>query len=189
MTTSINVTDLRGRRATARWNRVSMGDLFERIRSADPERIVISAWDGAFESPARRHVSAADADDAANRYANALGASGIGAGQVVMMLCENSVEALLAKIGMAKAAVVAAPVNPNLGDDVVEALIALCQPAALVADAELMAKAQRICARTGTALLHQIAIGGRDPALKDFDAFIAGAASTEPEVEIHGDDI
>ena len=185
----MNVTDLRGRRATDRWNRVSMGDIFERIRSADPNRIVISAWEGAFESPERRHVTASQADDAANQYANALAKSGVEPGSIVMMLCENSVEALLAKIGMAKAAVTVAPVNPNLSDEVIAALVELCDPSAIVADAELLPKARRIAQKTERRLLHQIAVGGREADLPDFAAFIDGHACSEPDVEIHGDDI
>lgn len=185
----MDVSNLRGRRATDRWNRVSMGDLFERVRSADPERIVLTAWDGAFESESRRHVRAAQADDLANRYAQALIAQRIEPGSVVMMICENSAEALLAKIGMAKAAVTVAPVNPNLGDDIIEALVALCKPAALVADSELMEKARRIARSTGRPLLHQIAIGGREADLPDFEGFIAGQPGTEPDIAIHGDDI
>lgn len=185
----MDVGTLRGRRATDRWNRVSMGDLFERVRSADPERIVMTAWDGAYESEQRRRVTAAQADDAANRYANALLQAGINPGSVVMMICENSIEAIIAKIGMAKAAVTIAPVNPNLGDDIIAALIELCDPVALVADAELMAKARRVADMSGKPLLHQIAIGGRDPELPDFESFIANHHATEPSIDIHGDDI
>ena len=48
---------------------------------------------------------------------------GLEPGDRVLLFCENSVEAYLAKIGIAKAGMVAMPLNPNLAPDVVEHLI------------------------------------------------------------------
>ena len=53
-----------------------------------------------------------------------------------MLLCENSVEAYLTKIGIAKAGLVCVPVNPSLAGDVIGHLIGLTEPAFAVVDAE-----------------------------------------------------
>jgi acyl-CoA synthetase (AMP-forming)/AMP-acid ligase II len=186
---TIDVNALRGRRNTERWNRVSMGDLFERIKWGDPGRKVLRAWDGAYESPENAELTATRADELANRYANAIRSAGVHEGSIVMMICENSAEAILAKIGLAKAGVTIAPVNPNLSDEVLEQLIELCEPAAVVTDSDFAARAMRLAAKTKVPLLHQIRIATQDVPLPSFSEFIAAASDSEPDVEIHGDDI
>ncbi|MCL4744647.1 MAG: acyl--CoA ligase [Burkholderiaceae bacterium] len=186
---AIDVNKLRGRRSTDRWNRVSMGDLFERIKWGDPKRMVLRAWEGAYESPENAALTATRADEIANRYANAVRTAGIGEDRVVMMICENSSEAILAKIGLAKAGVTIAPVNPNLSDEVLEQLVELCEPAAIVCDSDCADRAMRLASKTGAPVLHQIRIATRDVPLKTFGEFVANASAAEPDVEIHGDDI
>ena len=185
----MNVFDLRGRRATDRSNRVSMGDMFERIRWHDPDRIVMTFWEGAYENAALRELTAALADDTANQYAHAIRAAGIEPGSIVMLVCENSAEAILAKIGLAKAGVTVAPVNPNLGSDVIEELIKLCEPRGIVLDSENLARIEPLLQPHGVPVLHQIAIGDTAPGHRTFAEFTAGQPVAEPDVEIHGDDI
>lgn len=186
---AIDVNTLRGRRNTDRWNRVSMGDLFERIKWGDPERKVLRAWEGAYESPENAELTAARADELANRYANAIRAAGVREGQIVMMICDNSPEAILAKIGLAKAGVTIAPVNPNLSDEVLEQLVELCEPAAMVTDSDYADRAMRLASKANVPVLHQIKIAAQDVSLRTFSEFIADASDAEPDVEIHGDDI
>lgn len=185
----IDVTKLRGRRAVDRWNRVSMGDLFERVKWGAPQREVLRSGEGAYESEENASLTAHRADELANRYANAIRARGVNEGQVVMLICENSAEAILAKIGLAKAAVTVAPVNPNLSDDVLAELIALCAPAGLVADSDFLARAEQLAKTHSIELLHQIRITPTESSVPSFAEFIEHACSEEPEVEIHGDDI
>ncbi|WP_084690522.1 class I adenylate-forming enzyme family protein [Comamonas granuli] len=166
-----------------------MGDLFERIKWADPMRKVLRAWDGAYESPDNAELTAARADILANQYANAMRSAGVSAGRIVVMVCENSAEAILAKIGMAKAGVTVAPVNPNLSDDVLEQLIELCEPAALVTDSDFADRVMRLAAKTKIPVLHQIRLAAKDAPMRTFAEFVAEASDAEPEVEIHGDDI
>ena len=59
-----------------------------------------------------------------------------------MLFCENSVEAYLTKIGIAKAGLVAAPLNPMMASDLVEAMIDLVEPQLAIVDAELWPKAE-----------------------------------------------
>lgn len=185
----IDVENLRGRRNTARWNRTSVGDVFDRIRWSDPEREVLTAWEGAYEDPENARLTAARADMLANRHANAVQAAGLQAGDIVMMICENSAEALLSKVGLAKAGVTVAPVNPSLRLEVLQDLVALCRPKAIIADREFAALANGLADCNGIRVLHQIRIGEGDCSAPDFTSFIAHASTTEPDVEIHGDDI
>lgn len=185
----MNVFDLRGRRATDRSNRVSMGDIFERVRWHDPDRVVLKFWEGAVENPDYQQLTTQVADDTANQYANALKAEGIEPGSIVMLVCENSAEAILTKIGLAKAGVTVAPVNPNLGADVIRELIALCEPRGLVVDAEFLPRIEPLAQSFGMTVLHQIAVGGKQAGHRCFADFVQGHSVAEPEVAIHGDDI
>ena len=122
------MTTLHGRRATARWERLSVGDLFERITWSSPDKEAIVAWDGAFADPALRRVTYREADALANRVANGLLARGLERGDRVVMFCENSVEAYLAKLGVAKAGLTVVPINPMLAPDVIAYLIDRVEP-------------------------------------------------------------
>lgn len=94
---------------------------------------------GTFESEQHRRLTYAQADALANRTANALLADGLRDGDIVLLFCENSVEAVLTKIAMAKAGAVAAPVNPSLAPDVIAELVGNVRAAAVIADAHLLA--------------------------------------------------
>jgi acyl-coenzyme A synthetase/AMP-(fatty) acid ligase len=92
--------------------------------------------------------------------AHALLADGLERGDVVLLFCENSVEAYLAKIGIAKAGLVAAPLNPMMAPDLVAAMIDLVQPKLAIVDAELWPKAEEPFAAKGLRAAVTIAIGG-----------------------------
>lgn len=46
-----DVTNLSGRRASQRWNRMAVGDLLERVCWATPDKEAIIGCEGAFGSP------------------------------------------------------------------------------------------------------------------------------------------
>lgn len=183
-----DVTSLRNRVARDRWNRVSMGDLFERIAWHDPDKVVIEAWEDAYESAENAHMTAGRADRLANQYANGILSSGITPGRIVMMVCENSIEAVLVKIGLAKAGVTVAPVNPNLSADVIGELIELCEPAAIVMDSQFREKIQPLVNSYGLKVLHHINVGSA-AATPSFTEFVETQSAQEPDVDIGGDDI
>jgi acyl-CoA synthetase (AMP-forming)/AMP-acid ligase II len=139
----LDVTSLHHRRAVHRWERMSVGDLIERVTWSRPDKVAIVGRPGAYADEQMHALTYRQADRVANQVANALLASGLERGDVVLLFCENSVEAYLAKIGIAKAGLVAAPLNPMMAPDLIQAMI----------------------------------------------EFIAGQAGTEPDVEIHSDDI
>ncbi|MCE0764711.1 AMP-binding protein [Pseudonocardia kujensis] len=187
---SIDVETLRGRRAVHRWERTSVGDLFERLTWSYPDKVAITAVDGACGEEQFAEVTYREADDTANRVARALAATGLSPGDRVLLICENSVEALLAKIGIAKAGMVAVPLNPSLAPDVLEHLVGLTEPRFAFVDAELWPRVEQVFAVTGLTVGATITVGGGPVAGSPaFGAFVAGASAEEPEVEIHGDDI
>lgn len=184
----LDVESLRGRRATARWNRVSMGDIWERVRWSRPDDDVLVAGPGATEGGLER-LTFAQADDLANQVAHAL-LERARPGDVAVLVCENSVEAVVTKVGMAKAGVIVAPLNPNLAPDVVAEVLQRIEPTLAVVDAQFLDRAAPLLAEAGVPLGAVIAVGGeRAPDVPTFAELVAGRPTSEPEVEIHGDDI
>jgi acyl-CoA synthetase (AMP-forming)/AMP-acid ligase II len=186
----IDVTNLRGRRAVNRYERVSIGDVLERMTWAQPDKVAIIGWPGAYADERFARLTYRQADEAANQVAHALAGAGLAPGDRVLLFCENSIEGYLAKLGAAKAGMVAMPLNPNLAPDVVEHLIGMAEPKGAIVDAECFGRVESAFARTGLPVLATIAIGGGVvPGSVAFSEFVEGADTTEPEVEIHGDDI
>src|SRR6266700_2563196 len=159
----LDVTSLQHRRAVHRWERMSVGDLIERVTWSRPDKVAIVGRPGAYADEQMHALTYRQADRAANQVANALLASGLERGDVVLLFCENSVEAYLAKIGIAKAGLVAAPLNPMMAPDLVAAMIDLVQPKLAIVDAELWPKAQESFGAKGLRTGVTIAIG-RPPA-------------------------
>jgi len=190
MEPSLDVTSLYNRRAVNRWERTSVGDLTERVTWSYPDKEALIGAVGAYADPRFARVTYRQADQAANQVANALLARGLRRGDIVMMFCENSVEGVLFKLGVAKAGLVCAPINPMMAPDMVAAMIDLVQPRLAVVDAELWPRAEQPFADRGLPAAVTITIGG-DPVegSVSFTDFIAGQSDAEPEVEIHGDDI
>ena len=189
--TTFDVTSLRGRRAVHRWERTSVGDVFERLTWSYPDQQAIVGRPGAYGDERFASLTYRAADATANRVAHALLDRGLRPADRVLLFCENSVEAYVAKIGIAKAGMVAMPLNPNLAPDVVAHLIGHAEPAFAIVDAELWPRAEAAFARPGLAVGVTITVGG--PAVAGsptFAEFVDAASSpTEPDVEIHGDDI
>ena len=187
---TLDVTSLNQRRAVHRWERVSVGDILERLRWSVPDQEAIIGWAGAYASPEHERLSYAQADGLACQVASGLLGQGLRAGDRVMLVCENSVEAYLTKIGIAKAGLVCVPVNPSLAPDVISHLIGLTEPAFAVVDAEAWPAAEQAFRDAGLVPGVTIPIGG-DPVAGSvsFADFVAGQPATEPDTEIHGDDI
>ncbi len=189
-TTTFDVTSLRGRRAVHRWERTSVGDVFERLTWSYPDQVAIIGRPGAYSEERFAQVTYREADRIANQVAHGLLARGLEPAARVLLFCENSVEAYIAKIGIAKAGLVGMPLNPNLAPDVIEHLIRHAEPSFAIVDAETWPKAAEAFARAGLAAEVTIEIGGGPvPGSLGFGAFVDGQADDEPDVEIHGDDI
>ncbi|MCM3849769.1 AMP-binding protein [Pseudonocardia sp. DR1-2] len=187
---TIDVTRLRGRRAVNRWERTSVGDVFERLTWSYPEKTAITGRPGAYGEERFASVTYREADGITSQVAHALAARGLEPGARVLLFCENSVEAYLAKVGVAKAGMVAVPVNPALAPDVLEHLIGQAEPGLAIVDAELWPRAEQAFAATGLRVGATITIGGGPVAgSPSFGGLLEGLPTTEPDVEIHADDI
>jgi acyl-CoA synthetase (AMP-forming)/AMP-acid ligase II len=187
---AIDVTSLANRRATDRWNRVAVGDMLERLTWSYPDQDAVVGWPGAFAYPEHARLSYRRANALANQIGNALLAAGCTGKDRVLMVCENSVEAVIVKLGVQKAGLVVAPVNPSLAADVVEDVIQRIAPRLAIVDAEVWPRVEAAFARAGMAVAVTLPIGGDLIAgSRGLREFIAGAPDTEPDVEIHGDDV
>jgi acyl-CoA synthetase (AMP-forming)/AMP-acid ligase II len=187
---SLDVTSLNHRRAVNRWERVSVGDMLERLTWSYPDKEAIVGWAGAYAHPENARLTYRQADARVAQVAAGLLARGLRRGDRVLLCCENSVEAFLVKLGTARAGLVCVPLNPSLAPDVIGDLIERVEPSFAVVDAAVWGHVQPAFARRGLAPGITITIGGDavDGSVT-FAEFTRGQASTEPDVEIHGDDI
>jgi acyl-CoA synthetase (AMP-forming)/AMP-acid ligase II len=187
---AIDVEKLYDRRADNRWDRTCVGDVLERVTWSRPDRVAITGWAGAFATPEFERLTYREADEVVNRVAQGLLARGLRRGDRVLLVCENSVEAYLTKLGVAKAGLVNVPLNPALAPDVIAQLLALAEPRFAVVDAELWPAVQPAFEAAGIAPDVTIGIGG-DPVAGSvaFPDFLAAASSEEPDTVVHGDDI
>lgn len=186
----IDVNTLVGRRASNRWERTSVGDLLERVRWSYPNKPAIIGCAGAFGNERWSTLTYESADILANQIAHSLLEHGLTRGDRLLFFCENSIEAFITKIGAAKAGVICAPVNVRLGTEVQDYLYDAIEPAAIIADAELLPSASSTIHNSALPkILIPIGEHTEQGNWIRFDDWIEGKPTTEPEVQIHSDDI
>ncbi len=185
---TIDVENFRNRRNDARWNRVSVGDVIERMTWNEPGKVAFIATPEATVDPAYARVTYSEANDVINRVANALLALNLPRASRIAMLCDNSNEAWLAKVGVAKAGLVAAPINVMMASDVIaEALQGVGAQHAIV-DQALWEPLEGTLALANIRPI--VSIGGPPQGrIPNFEEFMSEHGSDEPDVDIHGDDI
>ncbi len=187
---SIDVERLYDRRADNRWERVSVGDIFERLTWSEPDKVALIAAPCAVRDPAFARVTYRQADEAANRIANGLLACGLERGGRVALFCDNSVEAFLTKIAIAKAGLVAVPINTMMAPDMIEHSLRHVGATAAIVDAESWAKGRKPIDAAGVRVVAAIQDGaGGTGDLPSLRALMDGQSADEPELRIHGDDI
>ncbi len=184
----LDVENFRNRRNDDRWNRVSVGDIIERVTWSDPDKVALICTNDATINPDYQRLTYRQADSIINRVANGLLALDLAPATRIAMFCDNSNEAWLTKIGIAKAGMVAAPVNVMMAPDVIVETLAHVDAQLAVVDEAHWNKLNSHISAAGIRPLMAIGgtAGGAAPAFEDF---IAAQASTEPEVRIHGDDV
>ena len=187
---AIDVEKLYDRRADNRWDRTCVGDVLERVTWSRPDQVAITGWPGAFATPEFERLTYREANEVVNRVAQGLLARGLSRGDRVLLVCENSVEAYLTKLGVAKAGLVNVPLNPALAPDVIAQLLTLAEPRFAFVDAELWPAVRPAFDAVGLSPDVTIGIGGGPVAGSTaFPEFLAGAAAEEPDTVVHGDDI
>jgi acyl-CoA synthetase (AMP-forming)/AMP-acid ligase II len=187
---AIDVDSLFDRRADNRWDRTSVGDIVERMTWSRPDRVAITGWAGAFATPEFERLTYRQANEAVNRVAQGLLAAGLQRGDRVLLLCENSVEAYLFKLGVAKAGMTNVPLNPSLAPDVIAQLVALVEPRFSIVDAELWPAVAPAFELAGLRPDVTIGIGGGPVGTSAaFPDFLAASSADEPDTVVHGDDI
>jgi len=185
---TVDVENFRNRRNDERWNRMSVGDIIERMTWNEPDKVALVATPDATVDPAYARVTYAEADRLINQVANALLAHGLPPAARVAMLCDNSIEGWLAKIGIAKAGLVAAPINVMMAPEVIAQALARVDARVAIVDQPLWEKLAGVLGPAGVEPVMSIG-AGPDDGIPTFDQFIDGHSSIEPDVRIHSDDI
>ena len=185
---TIDVENFRNRRNDARWNRVSVGDVIERMTWNEPGKVAFVATPEATVDPAYARVTYSEANDVINRVANALLALNLPRASRIAMLCDNSNEAWLAKVGVAKAGLVAAPINVMMASDVIAEALQRVGAQHAIVDQALWEPLEGTLAPANIRPI--VSIGGPPQGrIPNFEEFMSEHGSDEPDVEIHGDDI
>ncbi len=148
--------------------RQTPGDLLRRSAGRFPTRIALV--DGEVELTYR------ELNELANRFASRV-LAGTAPGERAVVLLPNSWQLVVALLGLAKAGVVAVPLNPILPPREVEWVIAHAQPRALFCGAP----SEGVC---DSAIAHGALCAGPVPgaASPDVESFLAEGAAVEPEV-------
>ncbi len=185
---TIDVENFSNRRNDERWNRTAVGDIIERMTWNEPDKVALIATPDATVDPAYARVTYNQANTIINRIANALLALDLGPSSRIAMLCDNSNEAWLAKVGVAKAGLVAAPINVMMAPDVIAEALDRVEAHYAIVDQQLWDKLGPGFSPGG--ITPVVSIGGTEGGpVPNFDQFMAGHSADEPDVTIHGDDI
>lgn len=185
-----DVETLYDRRADQRWERISVGDIFERMRWSQPDKLALIAAPCAIRDPRLAQLTYRQADEAVNAIAHGLLSHGLQRGARVALFCDNSNEAFLCKFACAKAGLVAVPINTMMAADMVEHSLRHVGASAAIVDAEAWSRARIAIEAAGVPVLAAIVDrDGQTGGLPSLAELMHGQPTTEPEVRIHGDDI
>jgi acyl-CoA synthetase (AMP-forming)/AMP-acid ligase II len=184
----LDVESFTNRRNDDRWNRVSVGDIIERMTWNEPDKIALIATPDAVINPDYERVTYDQANRLVNQVANGLAALGLERSSRVAMLCDNSNEAWLSKIGIAKAGLVAAPINVMMAPDVIGEALSRVEARSAIVDHAQWEKLKDTLRPLGIEPVMSIGASDNDP-IPTFEQFIEGHSDSEPDVRIHGDDI
>ena len=189
-TDTIDVETLHGRTAHHRWDRVCVGDIIERVTWSTPDKTAFVASPEAIQDPAFASLTYAEANALINRAAQALLARGLERSARVALFCDNSVEAYILKLAIAKAGLVAVPVNVMMSLDVVTEMLRHVGATIAIVDHAHLARVRSAFESAGVRVEAVVGDPGAvGEGLTTFAAFAANAAPQEPDVAIAGDDI
>ena len=136
----------------------------------------------------RRALSFAQWDDRASRLANALLDSGLAKGDRVALLAYNRVEWMEMYVALARAGLVAVPINFRLLAPEIAYILEHSEARAVIAQDELCERVEPARAALGLEASRCFCIGETAKGWQDYEAAIAAAAPTPPTVEVTADD-
>jgi acyl-CoA synthetase (AMP-forming)/AMP-acid ligase II len=124
------------------------------------------------------------------RLANALRGIGLAKGERIAVLAYNRIEWLEIYAAVAKAGLVAVPVNFRLLAAEIKYIVENCEASALIVEHELIERIERVRATLPIAADRYIALGADKPSAgyRAYEELIARAAPTEPAVEVAPED-
>ena len=124
-------------------------------------------------------------DDRVNAFANALIDAGLQKGERVAILADNCHQYLEIYLALAKAGLVATPLNTWLKRRELQQMLSLAQPVAIVTDPANVAKVGEF---EQPSIRLQIGIGAGHRLGLDYEDMVASASREEPKVAISEDD-
>jgi len=167
-----------------RIRRTALGDVIHRAARRFGERIALIDGD--------RRVGYRALDESSNRFAHHLLARGLQSGDRVAMLCTNSIEMVVAIVGIHKAGLVWVPINHALAPEPIGYILDHAEAKMLVMDVAFHARAEiRALLRDG-AIVPMLASAAGEPApagVATVAQAIAGGPATLPDVEIDSDQL
>jgi acyl-CoA synthetase (AMP-forming)/AMP-acid ligase II len=156
---------------------LNLGEIVAAHARLQPQKI------GARDS--RRALTFAQWNSRACRLANALLGLGLTKGDRVALLAYNRVEWMEIYIGLAKAGLVAVPINFRLVTPEIKYIAAHCESRALIVQDELASQVEGLRGTLAIPDKAWIHIGDSTPSgWTGYEALIAGAADAEPKVAV-----
>jgi long-chain acyl-CoA synthetase len=167
-----------------RIRRTALGDVIHRSARRFGERTALI--DG------ERRVSYRDLDVASNRFAHHLLARGLKSGDRVGMLCVNSVDMVVAALGIHKAGLVWVPINHALAPEPIDYILEHAEIGYMVIDVAFHARPDLAALLSARRIVPVLAAPSGEPApagVQTVSAASADGSSTLPEVEIDDDQL
>ena len=166
--------------ARERIGRIALGDVIHRSARRFGARTALIEGE--------RRLSYAELDAATNRFAHYLLAQGLRNGERIGMLCNNSIEMIVALLGIQKAGLVWVPINTGLAPDAVRYILEHAEVARTVADTSVLARAGigELAPALGIPVvaLQQPGEPAPPPGAQPFAATLSGQPETLPAVDI-----
>jgi long-chain acyl-CoA synthetase len=163
----------------SRISRIALGDVVHRSARRFGARTALVEGE--------HRMSYGELDAASNRFAHHLLGLGLASGARVGMLCNNSIEMVVALLGIQKAGLVWVPINTALAVDAVAYILAHAGVRHLVIDTALHARAELRAAIDGAGIAPLLCVLDGDtppPGVPTVAQAIAQGPSTLPEVPI-----
>lgn len=168
----------------ARIARIALGDVIHRSARRFGERTAL------IEGEHRLSYRALDA--ASNRFAHHLLGLGLAKGERVGMLCNNSIQMVVAMLGIQKAGLVWVPINTALAVDAIGYILAHAEVRHVVIDTALQAKPElrELLQSTGVSAMLCVLDGDTPPqGIPTVPQAIAQGPETLPDVDIDSTDL